>query len=136
MYKRVLLKMSGEALVGNERNFDPEVLKTLAREIKEVVELGIQVAIVVGGGNFIRGKTLAAMGMDRIQGDNMGMLATIINALAIQTALESEGVVTRVQTSIEVNKIAEGLSLLIILRHSEIFRSGARRASSSRIRAY
>lgn len=119
MYKRVLLKMSGEALVGNERNFDPEVLKTLAREIKEVVELGIQVAIVVGGGNFIRGKTLAAMGMDRIQGDNMGMLATIINALAIQTALESEGVVTRVQTSIEVNKIAEPYIARRAVRHLE-----------------
>lgn len=119
MYKRVLLKMSGEALVGNERNFDPEVLKTLAREIKEVVGLGIQVAIVVGGGNFIRGKTLAAMGMDRIQGDNMGMLATIINALAIQTALESEGVVTRVQTSIEVNKIAEPYIARRAVRHLE-----------------
>ena len=88
MYKRVLLKLSGEALAGNEKNFDPVVLRQLAAEIKEVHDAGVQVAIVVGGGNFIRGKSLQEMGADRVTGDSMGMLATIINALAIQTYLE------------------------------------------------
>ena len=107
MYKRVLLKLSGEALQGKEKNFDPLVLKNLAKQVKEIHDLGVQVAIVVGGGNFIRGKTVAEIGIDRVQGDYMGMLATIINALAIQSALEREGVVTRVQTSIEMPKVAE-----------------------------
>ncbi|MGP1377121.1 MAG: UMP kinase [Bulleidia sp.] len=107
MYKRVLLKLSGEALQGNEKNFDPIVLRQIAREVKQAHELGVEVAIVVGGGNFIRGKTVADIGIDRVQGDYMGMLATIINALAIQSALEKEGVVTRVQTSIDMPKVAE-----------------------------
>ena len=107
MYKRVLLKLSGEALAGSEKNFDPAVLHALAMEIKEAAELGIQIAIVVGGGNFIRGKTVAEIGMDRVQGDYMGMLATIINALAIQSSLEAVGVDTRVMTSIDMPKVAE-----------------------------
>lgn len=107
MYKRVLLKLSGEALQGREKNFDPLVLKNLARQVKVIHDLGVQIAIVVGGGNFIRGKTVAEIGIDRVQGDYMGMLATIINALAIQSALEKEGIVTRVQTSIEMPKVAE-----------------------------
>lgn len=107
MYKRVLLKLSGEALIGNEKNFDPTVLHEIALEIKEAQALGVQIAIVVGGGNFIRGKTLEKLGMDRVQSDYMGMLATIINALAIQAALEDIGVDTRVQTSIDMEKIAE-----------------------------
>ncbi len=119
MYKRVLLKLSGEALSGNEKNFDPVVLKDLAREIKEVAELGVQVAIVVGGGNFIRGKTVEELGMDRVQGDYMGMLATIINALAIQSSLEREGVMTRVQTSIDMPKVAEPFIQRRALRHLE-----------------
>lgn len=107
MYKRVLLKLSGEALAGGGKNFDPEVLHNLALQIKEVHELGVEVAIVVGGGNFIRGKQLADLGIDRVQGDHMGMLATIINALAVQSALESAGVDTRVMTSIEIQRVAE-----------------------------
>ena len=95
MYKRVLLNLSGEALSGNEKNFGPAILKNLAKEIKEAQKSGVQIAIVVGGGNFIRGKTVADIGIDRVQGDYMGMLATIINALAIQSALEGVGVDTR-----------------------------------------
>ena len=119
MYKRVLLKLSGEALSGNEKNFDPAVLKNLAKEIKEAQGSGIQIAIVVGGGNFIRGKTVADIGIDRVQGDYMGMLATIINALAIQSALEGEGVDTRVQTSIEMEKVAEPFIQRRAIRHLE-----------------
>lgn len=107
MYKRVLLKLSGEALSGTEKNFDPNILHNLAEEIKEAQKLGTEIAIVVGGGNFIRGKTVADIGIDRVQGDYMGMLATIINALAIQSALEAVGVDTRVQTSIDMPKVAE-----------------------------
>ncbi|MBR2829945.1 MAG: UMP kinase, partial [Solobacterium sp.] len=99
MYKRVLLKLSGEALSGSGKNFDAEVLQSLAREIRQIHEMGVEIAIVVGGGNFIRGKQLVEMGIDRVQGDYMGMLATIINALAIQSSLEDAGVSTRVQTS-------------------------------------
>ncbi len=119
MYKRVLLKLSGEALTGNEKNFDPVVLKSLAEEIKEVSNAGIEVAIVVGGGNFIRGKTIEQIGMDRVQGDSMGMLATIINALAIQSSLESIGVDTRVMTSIEMPKVAEPFIQRRAIRHLE-----------------
>ena len=115
----MLLKLSGEALSGSEKNFDTAVLKDLAQEIKEAVDLGVQVAIVVGGGNFIRGKTLEQIGMDRVQGDYMGMLATIINALAIQGSLESEGVDTRVQTSIDMPKIAEPFIQRRAIRHLE-----------------
>ena len=119
MYKRVLLKLSGEALAGKEKNFDPVVLHSLAEEIKEANDLGIQIAIVVGGGNFIRGKTLADIGIDRVQGDYMGMLATIINACAIQSALEAVGVDTRVQTSIDMPKISEPFIQKRALRHLE-----------------
>ena len=119
MYKRVLLKLSGEALSGSEKNFDPAVLKDLAQEIKEVTELGVEVAIVVGGGNFIRGKTLVDIGIDRVQGDYMGMLATIINALAIQASLEEAGVDTRVQTSIDMPKVAEPFIQRRAIRHLE-----------------
>ena len=108
MYKRVLLKLSGEALSGNSKNFDADVLHSLAEEIKEAQSLGVEIAIVVGGGNFIRGKTVAEIGIDRVQGDYMGMLATIMNALAIQASLESVGLETRVQTSIEMNKEIAG----------------------------
>ena len=119
MYKRVLLKLSGEALSGKEKNFDPEVLKSLATEIREAQQLGVEIAIVVGGGNFIRGKTVADIGIDRVQGDYMGMLATIINALAIQSALEGVGVDTRVQTSIEMEKVAEPFIQRRAIRHLE-----------------
>ena len=119
MYKRVLLKLSGEALSGKEKNFDPEVLKSLATEIKEAQQQGVEIAIVVGGGNFIRGKTVADIGIGRVQGDYMGMLATIINALAIQSALEGVGVDTRVQTSIEMEKVAEPFIQRRAVRHLE-----------------
>ncbi len=119
MYKRVLLKLSGEALAGNEKNFDPVVLRQLAAEIKEVRDAGVQVAIVVGGGNFIRGKSLQEMGADRVTGDSMGMLATIINALAIQTYLEGIEVDTRVMTAIEMPKVAEPFIQRRAVRHLE-----------------
>ena len=88
MYKRVLLKLSGEALSSKDHAFDPQVLRKLAQEIKEVHDTGVELAIVVGGGNFIRGKVCEEMGLERTQADNMGMLATVINALAVQNALE------------------------------------------------
>ena len=119
MYKRVLLKLSGEALSGQEKNFDPAVLRHLAEEIKEASALGVQIAIVVGGGNFIRGKTVAEIGIDRVQGDYMGMLATIINALALQSSLEGIGVDTRVQTSIDIPKVAEPFIQRRAVRHLE-----------------
>ena len=119
MYKRVLLKLSGEALSGNGNNFDPEVLKHLALELKEVHKLGIEVAIVVGGGNFIRGKTAASIGIERVQADYMGMLATIINALAIQSSLEQVEVPTRVQTAIYMPKVAEPFIVRRAIRHLE-----------------
>jgi uridylate kinase len=119
MYKRVLLKLSGEALSGSEKNFDPKILHGLAEEIKEAQALGVEIAIVVGGGNFIRGKTVTEIGIDRVQGDYMGMLATIINALAIQSSLEGTGVDTRVQTSIEMEKVAEPFIQRRAVRHLE-----------------
>lgn len=119
MYKRVLLKLSGEALSGEGKNFDPAVLHSLASEIKEAVDMGVEIAIVVGGGNFIRGKMVEENGIDRVQGDYMGMLATIINALAIQSSLESIGVQTRVQTSIDMPKVAEPFIQRRAVRHLE-----------------
>ena len=100
-YKRILLKLSGEALMGNRQyGIDPERLNEYAQEIKSVVELGVEVAIVIGGGNIFRGVAGAAQGMDRVQGDYMGMLATVINSMALQSALEEAGVYTRLQTAI------------------------------------
>ena len=119
MYKRVLLKLSGEALSSPVAAFDPEILKRLAKELKEVQKLGVELAIVVGGGNFIRGKMMAEMGMNRAQADYMGMLGTVINALAVQNALEQEGVQTRVQTAVEMQKVAEPFILRRALRHLE-----------------
>ena len=119
MYKRVLLELSGEALSSPEAAFDPEILKRLAKELKEVQKLGVELAIVVGGGNFIRGKMMAEMGMNRAQADYMGMLGTVINALAVQNALEQEGVQTRVQTAVEMQKVAEPFILRRALRHLE-----------------
>lgn len=119
MYKRVLLKLSGEALSSPENSFDPKVLASLAKELKEVHELGVDLAIVVGGGNFIRGKMAQSMGIERVQADYMGMLATVINALAVQSALEQEGVPTRVQTAIEMQKVAEPFIVRRATRHLE-----------------
>jgi len=119
MYKRVLLKLSGEALSGNGQAFDPEVLKGLAEELKEIQEQGVELAVVVGGGNFIRGKMLAEIGMNRAQGDYMGMLGTVINALAVQNALEQAGVQTRVQTAVHMQEVAEPFILRRAIRHLE-----------------
>ncbi len=119
MYKRVLLKLSGEALSANGNNFDSTILKSLAAQIKEVHELGVEVAIVVGGGNFIRGKMAEELGIERVQADYMGMLGTMINALAIQSVLEEIGVPTRVQSAIEMSKLAEPFIVRRALRHIE-----------------
>ena len=119
MYKRVLLKLSGEALSSPGNAFDPAILKALAEELKQVRELGVDLAIVVGGGNFIRGKMAESIGIERVQGDYMGMLATVINALAVQGALEQAGVPTRVQTAIEMQKVAEPFIVRRAIRHLE-----------------
>ncbi len=121
MYKRVLLKLSGEALQSKDSSggFDQKVLEGLATQIKEVFEKGVQVAIVVGGGNFIRGKFAEQLGIERTQADYMGMLATVINALAIQSTLEKFGVPTRVQSAIPMEKIAEPYIYRRAIRHLE-----------------
>jgi len=107
-YKRILLKLSGEALMGNRQyGIDPERLAVYAEEIKSVIDLGVQVAIVIGGGNIFRGVAGASKGMDRVQADNMGMLATVINGLALQSALEDASVKTRLQSAIKINEVAE-----------------------------
>ncbi|MDO6675372.1 UMP kinase [Tenacibaculum sp. 1_MG-2023] len=107
-YKRILLKLSGEALMGERQyGIDPNRLKEYAQEIKQVINKGVEVAIVIGGGNIFRGVAGASQGMDRVQGDHMGMLATCINGLALQSALEDEGIHTRLQTAIEIKEIAE-----------------------------
>ena len=119
-YKRVLLKLSGEALMGDRQyGSDPKRLKEYAREIKEVTEKGIELAIVIGGGNIFRGVAGASNGMDRVQGDHMGMLATCINGLALQSALEDEGIYTRLQTAIQIKEIAEPYIKRKAIRHLE-----------------
>ncbi|NLC65246.1 MAG: UMP kinase [Erysipelothrix sp.] len=119
MYKRVLLKLSGEALSSNGEIFSREILEDLSRQIKDIVEMGIEVAIVVGGGNFVRGKMAEELNIDRSQVDNMGMLGTVINALAIQGSLEMMGVDTRVQTAVEMTKVAEPYIPRRAIRHLE-----------------
>lgn len=120
MYKRVLLKLSGEALQnGSSDLFDSNILDDVARQIKTMTEQGIQVAIVVGGGNFVRGRMADELGIERIQVDYMGMLGTVINALAIQGSLEKIGVETRVQSAVEMNKIAEPFIPRRAIRHLE-----------------
>jgi uridylate kinase len=121
-YKRVLLKLSGEALLGNERNgdpFNPAIIEQYANEIKEVVALGVQVAIVIGGGNIYRGMNEADSGIERAHGDYMGMLATVINAMAIQAMLEKIGVYTRLQSAINMEQVAEPYIRRKALRHLE-----------------
>ena len=119
-YKRVLLKLSGEALMGDRQyGIDPKRLKEYAKEIKEVTEKGIELAIVIGGGNIFRGVAGASNGMDRVQGDHMGMLATCINGLALQSALEDEGIYTRLQTAIQIKEIAEPYIKRKAIRHLE-----------------
>jgi uridylate kinase len=119
-YKRILLKLSGEALMGDKQyGIDSKRLSEYADEIKEVVDKGIEVAIVIGGGNIFRGVSGAAMGMDRVQGDFMGMLATVINGLALQSALEYKGVQTRLQSAIKINEVAEPFIRRRAIRHLE-----------------
>ena len=119
-FKRVLLKISGEALAANQ-GFGVEVkrIHEIAAELKDVHKLGVQLAIVVGGGNFFRGVAEQAKDMDRVSADQMGMLATVINALALQDALEKQGVYTRVQTAIEMNQVAEPYIRRRAIRHLE-----------------
>jgi uridylate kinase len=119
-YNRILLKLSGEALAGQQGyGIDPEVISTIASEIKDVVELGVEVALVIGGGNIFRGLAASSRGMDRASADYMGMLATVMNSLAMQDALESVGVNTRVQSAIEMQEIAEPYIRRRAVRHLE-----------------
>ncbi|MGA9211068.1 UMP kinase [Kaistella sp.] len=119
-YERILLKLSGEALMGNRQyGIDNDRLKEYAAEIKKVVDIGCQVAIVIGGGNIFRGLAGAATGMDRVQGDYMGMLATVINGMALQGALEDAGIFTRLQSAIEMDKVAEPFIKRKAVRHLE-----------------
>lgn len=119
-YKRILLKLSGEELMGEQGyGIDADVLKYLAHELAQVHELGVEIAVVIGGGNILRGKTAADEGMDRAQSDYMGMLATVINALALQDALEHAGLSTRVQTGIEMPSVAEPFIRRRAIRHME-----------------
>ena len=119
-YRRVLLKLSGEALMGGlDYGIQPEVIKRIAKEIAVVREAGVEVAIVIGGGNIFRGEGLARSGMDRVTGDHMGMLATVMNALAIQDALESQNVFARVMSALPVNSVCEDYIRRRAIRHLE-----------------
>jgi uridylate kinase len=119
-YSRILLKVSGESLAGEKKfGLDPATLQAIAREVKEVVDLKVQVGIVVGGGNIFRGLEASAQGIERAVADNMGMLATVINALALQDALEKNGVPTRVMSAITMNEVAEPYIRRRALRHLE-----------------
>jgi uridylate kinase len=119
-YNRVVLKLSGEALAGGGAfGVDPERVKSLAAEITEVAKTGVQMGLVVGGGNFFRGVAAAAMDMDRVAADHMGMLATVINAIALQDALEKAGVPTRVMTAIQMHQVAEPYIRRRAIRHLE-----------------
>jgi uridylate kinase len=119
-YRRILLKLSGEALMGDQGfGVDPKMAARIAEEIKEIHELGIQVAATVGGGNIVRGMAISAAGMDRVSGDHMGMLSTVINALALQNALEKLGVHTRVQSAIAMQAVAEPFIRRRAIRHLE-----------------
>ncbi len=118
--KRILLKLSGEALLGDQPfGVDPKVLVYLAKEIKSIVDNDVEIGIVIGGGNIFRGQGLAQSGIDRVTGDQMGMLATIINALAIQDALEREGLVVRVMSALKVNEVCEDYIRRRAIRHLE-----------------
>ncbi len=119
-YKRILLKLSGEALMGNGNyGIDPDVIHRLAVEIKEVVALGVQVGVVIGGGNIFRGAGLAESGIDRVAGDHMGMLATVMNSIALQNALEQVDVYTRVMSAIKINRVCEDYIQRRAIRHLE-----------------
>ena len=118
--KRILLKLSGEALLGDQQfGVDPKVLVYLAKEIKSITDKGVEVGIVIGAGNIFRGEGLAESGIDRVTGDHMGMLVTIINALAIQDALEREDIVARVMSALKVNEVCEDYIRRRAIRHLE-----------------
>ncbi len=119
-YSRILLKLSGEALAGEKRSgFDFDVIQRLAGEVKDIVEMGASVGMVIGGGNMVRGAQLSKMGMDRVAADYMGMLGTVINALAMQDVLEKTGLETRVMTAIGMKEIAEPFIRRRAIRHFE-----------------
>ena len=129
-YKRVLLKLSGEVFGGGKVGLDPDVVRGIAQQIAEAVREGVQVAVVIGGGNFFRGTELQQKGMDRTRADYMGMLGTVLNCLALQDFLEKEGVETRVQTAIAMGQVAEPYIPRRAIRHLEkgrvvIFGAGA-----------
>ncbi|MEO1036358.1 MAG: UMP kinase [Pseudomonadota bacterium] len=118
--KRILLKLSGEALLGEvDYGIDPAIIKRIAGEIREVQAAGIEVGVVIGGGNIFRGAGLARAGMDRVTGDHMGMLATVINALALQDALESQGVFARVMSALKIHEVCEDYIRRRAIRHLE-----------------
>lgn len=120
IYKRIVLKISGEAIAGDKGfGIDPETIQVISQEIKEAHDLGVELAIVVGGGNIWRGKTGEVMGMDRAQADYIGMLATVMNGLALQDGLETLGVPTRVQTAINMSEVAEPYIRRRAIRHLE-----------------
>ena len=120
-YKRILLKLSGEALMGKSKttSLDPEVLEQYSMEIKAVRELGVELAIVIGGGNIFRGGQAEALGIDRVQGDYMGMLGTVINAMALQSALERHGLYTRLMAGIKMEQVCEPFIRRRAIRHLE-----------------
>ena len=119
-YKRILLKLSGEALMGaRQYGIDPDRLAEYAEDIKTITDQGVEVAIVIGGGNIFRGVAGASKGMDRVQGDHMGMLATVINGLALQGALEAADIPTRLQSAIKINEVAEPFIRRRAMRHLE-----------------
>ena len=117
-YRRILVKLSGEALLGSEDyGIDPNILKRIAGEIRDLTQMGVQVAVVLGGGNIFRGAGLARAGMDRVTGDHMGMLATVINALAMQDALEQLGIYARVMSALRINDVCEDYIRRRAVRH-------------------
>jgi len=119
-YKRILLKLSGEALMGEfDYGIDPKVISRVAKEIIELIQLDVQVAVVIGGGNIFRGAGLAQGGMDRVTGDHMGMLATVINCLALQDAIEREGQYCRVMSALKINQVCEDYIRRRAIRHLE-----------------
>jgi uridylate kinase len=119
-YRRILVKLSGEALLGKvDYGIDPAMLKRIATEIREVIQLGVQVAVVIGGGNIFRGAGLARAGMDRVTADHMGMLATVMNALAMQDALEGLGAFVRVMSALRINEVCEDYIRRRAVRHLE-----------------
>jgi uridylate kinase len=119
-YKRVLLKLSGEALMGDQNfGISPDVIKYVAEEVRSAFDLGVEMAIVVGGGNIFRGVVAASYGIDRVSADRMGMLATVINSLALQDVLEENGIMTRVQSAISMHEVAEPFISRKAIRHLE-----------------